>query len=153
MQLRLVSPLSTTPPPASVEFSPRSSGSINRRQLPQQRAPPHLPVPLVPKLMGEYFTSPQVMPSQEESPTEGGPSRAEGDDYMQEEHNVAPEQIAEETSYDQRPRARDTIYELPPPAYDAIDFSMPRPPLTDLPPNFQSFSISHQPSPQLTESS
>lgn len=150
LQLRLVSPLSTTPPPAASEFSTRSSGSINRRQLPQQRPPPQLPVPLAPKLMVEYFTSPsQALPSHEDSHTEGGSSRIDLDESMEED--PAPEVIAE-SSFDARPRIRDTIYELPPPAYDAIDFSMPRPPLPDLPPNFESYSLSHRASPQLTES-
>lgn len=143
-QLQLVSPASTTPP--LHEFS-RSSGSINRRQLPQQRPAPQHSVPLPPKLRdeyrGEYPPQPlNSIPSQDEAePGSSGRHDADGDDHVQEqERALDPEN---------RQGERDTLYELPPPAYDAIDFSMPRPPLPGLPPNFQSFSIPAQP----TESS
>jgi len=119
--------------------------------LPQQRPAPQLPVPLPPKLRDEYqngYSTPQPLnsiPSQDEAePGSSALRDTDADDHAQEqEHPI------EVSSFESGRGVRDTIYELPPPAYDAIDFSMPRPALPGLPPNFQSFSISAQP----TESS
>jgi hypothetical protein len=129
--LQLVSP-PTTPPPLD------SSGSINRRPLPIQRPPPQLPVPLPPKLMNELHRSRVTanmrnsISSIDEYPIEeAGPS-------SQPEHEEGQEQGSthDVTAFNNIPGVRDSFYELPPPAYDAIDFSMPRPPLPDLPTTF-----------------
>jgi len=151
LQLQLVSP-STTPPPSEPS---RSSGSINRRALPQQRPPPQLPVPLPPKLMNELNNTREVSQtpnsSMDASSTEGESSTIS---YLETEHDQTqePSQDISSITLNNTPGARETIYELPPPAYDAIDFSLPRQPVPDLPPSFQSFSLPHpEPPPEITE--
>ena len=118
----------------------RSSMPINRRHLPPQRQPPQLPIPIPPKLRDDLARSisPTVAPSDRvlsstsETPGrgeepgssihEGGGAGGVGGGSPQDFHRRFSEP-------DNHAAMRASVYELPPPAYDAIDFSLPRPPV------------------------
>ena len=130
----------------------RSSMSINRRQLPPQRQPPQLPIPLPPKLREDLARSmpPSAAPSDgvfsstSETPGEAG----EPGSSIHEEGGGAGDLGVGQTQefhrrfsgIDNSSTMRASVYELPPPAYDAIDFSLPRPPVLGGE-GYQSFSV------------
>ena len=133
------------------EFS-QPSAPINRRQLPPQRQPPQLPIPIPPKLINDIARS--ISPSatssdgilsstseasgQASDPSTsihegGGSAGGMGSDQQQEfRHRFS--------DLGNRSTMRASVYELPPPAYDAIDFSLPRPPALGGE-GYQSFSV------------
>ena len=120
------------------EFT-RSSMSINRRQLPPQRQPPQLPIPIPPKLRddlarslppsatssGEMLSSTNETPGQVDDP---GSTIHEGDNAEGLRSGQPQEFHRRLSGMDNPPTMRASVYELPPPAYDAIDFSLTRPP-------------------------
>lgn len=148
-------PLPTTPHQQHLRQASdhsRSSMSISRRQLPPQRQPPLSPMPLPPKLREDLVRSmpPSVAPSDGVfSPTnetsgeagepgssiheEGGGNSGVSSSQPQEFHRRF-------SGMDDPPTMRTSMYELPPPAYDAIDFSIPRPPVLGGE-GYQSFSV------------
>ncbi|KAF9650865.1 hypothetical protein BDM02DRAFT_3185022 [Thelephora ganbajun] len=125
--------------------------SINRRQLPPQRRPPQLPIPIPPKLRDVLarsipssaapsdgmLSSTSEIPGQTGEPDssihEDGSARGVGNGQPQEFHRRF-------SDMDHRSTMRTSAYELPPPAYDAIDFSLPRPPVLGGE-GYQSFSV------------
>ena len=118
------------------EFS-RSSMSINRRQLPPQRQPPQLPIPIPPKLIDDLTKSlpPSVTPSDVTlSSTSEIPGQADDSgSSIHEGGSVGGLGGGQPQDYHRRFSGMDNpsvmrapVYELPPPAYDAIDFSLPR---------------------------
>ena len=126
----------------------RSSISVNRRQLPPQRQPPQLPMPMPPKFIDDLARSmsPPVTPSdgmlsstsetsiqlsESGSTIHGGGGAGGG--QPQEFHRRFSEP-------DNRSSMRASVYELPPPAYDAIDFSLPRPQVLGAG-RYQTFSV------------
>lgn len=130
----------------------RSSISTSRRQLPPQRQPPQLPIPIPPKLKDDLARSmsPSLAPSEtmlsstSETPGPAGETDASihegggsaggvGGGQLQEFHRRFSEP-------DNRSTMRASVYELPPPAYDAIDFSLPRPPVLGAG-GYQTFSV------------
>lgn len=126
----------------------RSSMSISRRPLPPQRQPPQLPVPLPPKLRDDLTR--QIPPSAASSDGlssageipgqvhEPGSSIHEGGGSA---GGVQPQEFHRRFSNTENPpTVRASVYELPPPAYDAIDFSIPRPPAFSGE-GYQSFSV------------
>ena len=127
----------------------RSSLSISRRQLPPQRQPPQLPIPIAPKLRDDLARSipPSVTPSDSMlSPTSETPGPAdESGSSIREGGGAAeggpPQEFHRRFSEpDNRSTMRASVYELPPPAYDAIDFSLPRPPVLGAG-GYQTFSV------------
>jgi len=131
------------------EFS-RPSATINRRQLPPQRQPPQLPMPLPPKLIDDLTRS--IPPSaassdgvysstNEHSGDAGQPGSSirEGDGSAG--GGGQPQEFHRRFSDTDNPSLiRASVYDLPPPAYDAIDFSLPRPPALGGE-GYQSFSV------------
>lgn len=132
------------------EFS-RASMSLNRRQLPPQRQPPQLPIPIPPKLRDDLArtmplptacpdgtlssaseTSGQTGDPGSSIHEEGGRAGGMGNGHTQEFHRRF-------NDVDNQSIVRTSAYELPPPAYDAIDFSLPRPPVIGE--GYQSFSV------------
>lgn len=115
----------------------RSSISISRRQLPPQRQPPQLPIPIPPKLrsdlerrMSPSTASPDVISPSTTSEASGqadesGSSIREGGGVRGGQPQEFHRRFSEP---DNHSTVRASVYELPPPAYDAIDFSLPRPP-------------------------
>lgn len=152
-------PLPTTPQQSRFQHHSRqtsdisrSSMPINRRQLPPQRQPPQLPIPIAPKLRDDLVravpppaassdgtlssaseTSGQVDEPGSSFHEGGGSAGGVGGGHPQEFHRRFSEPDSHSTM-------RASVYELPPPAYDAIDFSLPRPPVLG-PGAYQSFSV------------
>ena len=130
----------------------RSSILINRRQLPPQRQPPQLPMPITPKLRDDLARtiSPSATPSDGMLSTTGetpgpagesGPSIHEGGGGAGGVGGGQPQEFHRRFSEpDNRSTMRASVYELPPPAYDAIDFSLPRPPALGAG-GYQTFSV------------
>jgi len=130
----------------------RSSISISRRQLPPQRQPPQLPIPIPPKLRDDLARSlpPSTVSSDvmlssttETSERAGGPGSSihEGDGGPEGVGNDQPQEFHRRfNDMDNRSTMRASAYELPPPAYDAIDFSLPRAPVLGGE-GYQSFSV------------
>ena len=129
----------------------RSSISSGRRQLPPQRQPPQLPIPLPPKLRDDLARSipPPTAPSDgmfsanETSREAGEPGSSihEGGGGAGGVGSGQPQGFLRRFSgIDDPSTMRTSLYELPPPAYDAIDFSLPRPPALGGE-GYQSFSV------------
>ena len=130
----------------------RSSVSISRRQLPPQRQPPQLPIPIPPKLRDDLARS--IPPSttssdgmlsstSENLEQAGGPGSSihEGDGGPVGVGSGQPQEFHRRFSdMDNQSTMRASTYELPPPAYDAIDFSLPRAPVLGGE-GYQSFSV------------
>lgn len=132
------------------EFS-RSSMSINRRHIPPQRQPPQLPMPIPPKLRDDLARSmpPSATPSDGmlSSTSEISGQAGDTDSSIHEDGSVEgvgngqPQEFLRRYSdMGDRQMIRTSAYELPPPAYDAIDFSIPRPPVLGGD-GYQSFSL------------
>lgn len=128
---------------------PRSSISINRRHLPPQRQPPQLPIPIPPKLREDLARS--ISPSATSSDgitsevsvqaDEPGSSIREGGGGAGGIGSNQPQEFHRRFSDMDNPSTmRASVYELPPPAYDAIDFSLPRQPVLGGE-GYQSFSV------------
>ena len=133
------------------EFS-RTSMSLNRRQLPPQRQPPQLPIPIPPKLRDDLARSmplPTASPdgtlssASETSGQTGDPGSSlheVGGNVGDMGNNQTQEFRRRFSDMDNQSIVRSSAYELPPPAYDAIDFSLPRPPVIGGE-GYQSFSV------------
>ena len=137
-------------PRQTSEFS-RSSMSINRRHLPPQRQPPQLPIPIPPKLRDDLARSipPSATPSDGmlSSTSEISGQAGDTDSSIHEDGSVEgvgngqPQEFLRRFSdMGDQSMIRASAYELPPPAYDAIDFSLPRSPVLDGE-GYQSFSL------------
>ncbi|KAF9792909.1 hypothetical protein BJ322DRAFT_85797 [Thelephora terrestris] len=130
----------------------RSLISISRRQLPPQRQPPHLPIPIPPKLRDDIArsispsaaSSDVILSSTSETPGqvgEPGSSLHTGADSAGGLGVGQPQEFHRRFSEpDNHAAMRASVYEMPPPAYDAIDFSLPRPPVLGAS-GYQSFSV------------
>lgn len=119
---------------------PQSSMSINRRQLPPQRQPPQWPIPIPPKLRDDMARSipPSAAPSDGmlSSTSEISGQMGDSGSSIHEGGSVGgvgdgePQEFRRRYSdIDNQSMIPPSAYELPPPAYDAIDFSMSRPPV------------------------
>ena len=126
-----------------------SSVSINRRQLPPQRQPPQLPIPIPPKLRDDLTRSmpPSATSSDgllsSTSETSGQMSEPgspihedDGTGGMESDHQEFHRRLSDINQF----ALQGSTYELPPPAYDAIDFSIPHPPVLGGE-GYQSFSV------------
>ena len=130
----------------------RSSMTINRRQLPPQRQPPQLPMPLPPKLIDDLTrsmppsaaSSDGVLSSTNEPSGDGGPPGSSirgGAGSAGGLGSGQPQEPHRRFSDTENPSLiRASVYDLPPPAYDAIDFSLPRQPALGGE-GYQSFSV------------
>ena len=132
------------------EFS-RSSMSINGRQLPPQRQPPQLPIPMPPKLREDLARSMPLSAAPSDgmlsSTSEISGQAGDTDSSIHEDGSVEgvgngqPQEFLRRYSdMGNQQIIRTSAYELPPPAYDAIDFSIPRPPVLGEE-GYQSFSL------------
>ena len=154
----LDSSISTPPIPArqqhqrqTSEFS-RSIMTFNRRQLPPQRQPPQLPMPLPPKLIDDLTrsippsaaSSDGVLSSTSDTPGDAGQPGSSirgGGDSAGGVGSVQAQEFHRRFSETDSPSLmRASVYDMPPPAYDAIDFSIPRPPALGGE-GYQSFSV------------
>lgn len=123
----------------------RSSISTSRRQLPPQRQPPQLPMPITPKLRDDLTRSSVAPPddmlssmSETSGPVGDSDSSIHGGGGV---GGGQPQEFHRRFSEpDNRSTMRASVYELPPPAYDAIDFSLPRPPVLGAR-GYQTFSV------------
>lgn len=128
------------------EFS-RSSMTINRR-IPPQRQPPQLPIPIPPKLRDDMRSMPSsTAPSDGMLSSTSDISGHAGDSGSSIHEGSSaggmgsgqPQEFRRRFSDIDSQSIRASAYELPPPAYDAIDFSLPRPPVPGE--GYQSFSL------------
>lgn len=129
----------------------RAPISTNRRQLPPQRQPPHLPIPMPPKLRDDLVrsispvaSSDEMFSSASETPGqagEPGSSIHAGGDGAGGVGVAQPQEFHRRFSEpDNHATMRASVYDLPPPAYDAIDFSLSRPPVLGAS-SYQSFAV------------
>jgi len=129
----------------------RPAMSVGRRQLPPQRQPPQLPMPLPPKLIDDLTrslppsaaSSDGLFSSTGDTPRDAGQpgSSIRGGGSPGGVGNGQPPEFHRRFSDSDGPSTvRASVYDLPPPAYDAIDFSIPRPPALGGE-GYQSFSV------------